>query len=200
MSTERPVCQGTHTRNLSLSSVPRAQLWLGYASLYAASGAPALVSSPSSPVETIARLAVLSLLLLALSVEDSISCRLPDRLTLLLLATGLLNAAAGGPDEMIWSAAGAALGLATLVAIAVIYEKLRNVAGLGLGDAKLLGAAGSWVGPAGLASVLLFATSAALLVVLTIAFLGRQISWRTALPFGPFLALATWIVWLYGPI
>ena len=71
---------------------------------------------------------------------------------------------------------------------------------MGLGDAKLLGAAGVWVGLEGLSSVVLYASALALAGVLFAAVGGRPATRATRLAFGPFLALGVWIVWLRGPL
>jgi leader peptidase (prepilin peptidase)/N-methyltransferase len=51
-----------------------------------------------------------------------------------------------------------------------------------------------------LPSVLFGGAAAALLAAAGLAFAGREMRRETALPFGPFLALATWLVWLFGPL
>ena len=84
--------------------------------------------------------------------------------------------------------------------LAWVYRRLRGREGLGGGDAKLLAAAGAWIGASGLPSVLFGAAVAALLAAAALALAGREMRRDTALPFGPFLALATWLVWLFGPL
>ena len=77
-----------------------------------------------------------------------------------------------------------------------VYRRLRGREGMGLGDAKLLGAAGAWVGWQGLAGVLLIAAVTGLATAVVL----RRTSLSDALPFGPFLALGIWLTWLYGPL
>jgi len=60
----------------------------------------------------------------------------------------------------------------------------------------LLGALGAWVGVAGLADVLFGAALAGLGWAGLLRLRGRAMSATTALPFGPFLALAGWAVLL----
>jgi leader peptidase (prepilin peptidase)/N-methyltransferase len=91
-------------------------------------------------------------------------------------------------------------GYLLLWAVAWVYRRLRGRDGLGLGDAKLLAAAGAWVGAGGLPSVLAGAAIAALAAAGGMMLAGRRLDRHTALPFGPFLAAATWLVWLFGPI
>jgi len=44
------------------------------------------------------------------------------------------------------------------------------------------------------------AAVAALIAAAGLRLAGVPLSAGSALPFGPFLALATWLVWLFGPI
>ena len=78
----------------------------------------------------------------------------------------------------------------------MLYRKVRGRDGLGAGDAKLLAAAGAWVGASGLPQVILFAAVAGLVAAACLRLAGVRLGAASALPFGPFLALATWLVWL----
>jgi leader peptidase (prepilin peptidase)/N-methyltransferase len=64
----------------------------------------------------------------------------------------------------------------------------------------LLAAAGAWVGASGLPSVVAGGALGALIAAGGIMLTGVRLGRTSALPFGPFLALATWLVWLVGPI
>ena len=121
---------------------------------------------------------------------------LPDALTLPLVIVGLGAAAAFDPEQLFDRALGAALGYLSLVAIAALYRALRGREGLGRGDAKLLAASGAWVGAAALPEVILVAASAALAAAAGLRLAGVRLRAHSALPFGPFLALATWVIWL----
>jgi leader peptidase (prepilin peptidase)/N-methyltransferase len=99
-----------------------------------------------------------------------------------------------------WQAASAATGFVLLAAAAVLYAKLRGEPGLGLGDAKLLAASGAWLGAQALPSVLLWACGSAILGLLLRAWRSGSLSGKSRVPFGPFLAFGTWLVWLYGPL
>ena len=136
--------------------------------------------------------------LLALAAIDAEHFRLPDVLTLPLLLAGLGVAAGTGDGPA--HAAAAAFGFFLLRGLALGYRRWRGRDGLGAGDAKLFAAAGAWVGPEGLADVLLLAAGCTLLFALLLRWRGRAMTAGTALPFGPGLALASWIVWLAGPI
>jgi len=123
---------------------------------------------------------------------------LPDILTLPLVLAGLAAAVAFDPAGLTQRALGAALGYMSLAAVAVLYRKLRGREGLGRGDTKLLAASGAWVGAAALPQVVLVAALAALLAAAGLRLTGVRLGARSAMPFGPFLALATWVVWLAG--
>jgi leader peptidase (prepilin peptidase)/N-methyltransferase len=138
--------------------------------------------------------------LLVLSAVDAAVFRLPDILTLPLLALGLGISWFLPDRDLTGHVIGALCGLVSFYAIAEIYRRTRGREGLGLGDVKLAGVAGAWLGWQALPSVVLLACSAGLVWV----GLGMMRRGKTALgeriPFGVALCFAIWIVWLYGPL
>lgn len=144
--------------------------------------------------------ALFGLWLLALAWIDLRRWVLPDTLTLPLVAAGLMAAALWARQDLIDRTLGVACGYFALRAAAWAYRYLRGRDGLGGGDAKLVAAAGAWVGASGLPSVVFGAAAAALGTAAAIALAGRVVRRDTALPFGPFLALTAWFVWLFGPV
>jgi len=138
--------------------------------------------------------------LLALGWIDARRWLLPDVLTLPLLVLGLALAAVFAPDDLADRAAAAALGYIALRLVAWVYQRLRHREGLGQGDAKLFAAAGAWLGIAALPQVILVAALVALMTALGLSLAGTRLRAHSALPFGPFLALATWVLWLFGPL
>jgi leader peptidase (prepilin peptidase)/N-methyltransferase len=140
-------------------------------------------------------------LLLAAAAIDARVRLLPNEINLAIAALGLAQAALPGGRTPVDAAIGAAVGVAALALFAAAYARLRGRQGLGLGDAKLLGALGAWVGWQGLASIVTIAAGAALAWAALDALVHkRPLRGDLALPFGPFIALAGWLVWLYGPI
>jgi leader peptidase (prepilin peptidase) / N-methyltransferase len=125
---------------------------------------------------------------------------LPDILTLPLVLAGLGFAWFLEPERIVDHAAGAAIGWLLFWAVSRLYRLLRGRAGLGEGDAKLLAAAGAWVGWFGLGPVMLVAALTGLAQALAIRLRGGEATAATAIPFGPPLAFATWLVWLYAPL
>lgn len=141
--------------------------------------------------------ALLGGILVGLSAIDCVSFRLPDPLTIGLAIVGLAATWWLELDRVEYRIAAMLTGYAALFVVSWLYLKFRERHGLGLGDAKLFGAAGAWVGVDGLPGVLLWASVSALVIVgLTF---GRSTSLQMRLPFGPFLAAGIWLVWLYGP-
>jgi len=138
--------------------------------------------------------------LLALGWIDWRHTILPDALTLPLILFGLAVAGVLEPENLGDPVLGVILGYGLLWAVAWVYRRLRGREGLGLGDAKLLAAAGAWVGLTGLPSVLAGAAIAALVVAGGMMLAGKRLDRHSALPFGPFLAAAMWLVWLFGPV
>ncbi len=179
-----------------------------YPSIELAALAVAAWALAAAPGWTVVPVAALGWALITLAAIDLRHFLLPDALTVPLLLLGIALAA-GGLDVsgISWPIAfsdalvGAASGFLSLALIAWVYLRLRGRAGLGLGDAKLLAASGAWVGWQGLASVVLIAALAALAVSLALAaYKRRRPALGDRLPFGPYLALGTWLVVLYGPL
>jgi len=148
--------------------------------------------------------AVLGWTLLALALMDFHHFVLSDILVLPLLALGLLVSFLISWDIGMASVLGALIGGGSALAVRMLYRLVRSRDGLGLGDVKLLTAAGAWVSWQGLPSVVFLASVSALVACLALwAFTSRaQLSLNSAqrVPFGIFLAIGLWIVWLHGPI
>lgn len=149
---------------------------------------------------TVGATAVLGWQLLLIALIDAEHFWLPDELTWPLAGTGLIATglmAGGVPwDQII----GAVVGFGLLWLIAWAYKRTRGREGLGGGDPFLMGAIGAWVGWMGLPSVMLWACAAGFSLVLARLILRRKVSGTDRLPFGTFLALGGWMVWLLGPL
>jgi leader peptidase (prepilin peptidase)/N-methyltransferase len=138
--------------------------------------------------------------LLALAMIDITQFRLPNILTLPLAAIGLLVTYGVDPDLLLNHMFGAAIGFVVFAAIRESYLLLRGYEGLGLGDAKLMAAFGAWLGWQALPSVVLIGSLSGIAVTLLQMVCGEKAAADRRLPFGAYLSLGGWLVWLYGPI
>jgi len=172
---------------------------IGWAPLAAELGAllVALSAVLALPPPLILPSCLLGWSLLGLALIDQAHLLLPDRLTIPVAVAGLAVQGWWLGDVPRDGLLGLVFGALSLAAIALAYRALRRRDGLGWGDVKLFAAGGAWVGWAGLPSVLLLAALIGLAAALAG---GRTLSAASKLPFGPALALAIWIVWLYGPL
>ncbi len=141
---------------------------------------------------------VLGWVLLALGWIDAQHMRLPDALTLPLVVAGLAATWWLEPWRLAQHAAGAMAGYLAFRLLAEVYRRWRGHAGLGGGDAKLLAAAGAWVGLDALPMVVLIGAAAGIVWTLAERMGHGLPARRTVIPFGPFLALAIWLVRLHG--
>lgn len=168
--------------------------------VYAATAAPASGRLLTSPATAVAVMLLLCLALAVLSAIDIETQLLPDAITLPLIAVGLVLSAKQGNAALAANSIAAAAALLLLWGVAELYRRWRGRDGLGLGDAKLFAAAGAWLGPAALPTVLAYAAIAGVIATLISGLRGGQVGLATRIPFGPYLAFAIWLVWLYGPI
>ena len=152
----------------------------------------------SGPVQIITVL--LGWVLLALAMIDFRKFILLDVLTLPLIPLGFATVYYLNPGEVVNSLIGAAAGFVALFMIGALYKALRQREGLGFGDVKLFAAAGAWAGWAGLSGVLMWAVVFAFLFLGVRKTLGHALKSTTKIPFGAFLSLGIWLVWLYGPL
>lgn len=141
--------------------------------------------------------------LLTLAWIDAETFLLPDVLTLPLILIGLGAAWLLQWPPIVDSAAGAAVGYVAFRLVALAYRWVRGRDGLGGGDAKLLAVAGAWLGWQALGNVVLGAALAGILWFVATRPAGRSdeqpVEGPRELPFGPALAIAIWLVRLYGP-
>ena len=177
-----------------------ASLGLFYPMIELAAVGVALWAAASVPATLLWSSCGLGWVLLTLAWIDWRELLLPDVLTLPLIPAGLVVAASVSvlpfTDHLLGAIAGGALPLA----LRALYFRLRGREGLGLGDVKLLAAAGAWVAWQGLVGVILIGSTVALAAVLGLAVRERRLQSQQPLAFGPFLCLGLWLVWLYGPL
>ena len=135
--------------------------------------------------------------LLSLSLIDADHQLLPDVLVMPTLWLGLLCNAFGLftplPDAL-W---GAAIGYLSLWGVYWLFKLLTGKEGLGYGDFKLLALIGAWGGWQVLPLTLVMSSVVGAVIGLCLLRL-RRASMGSAMPFGPYLAIAGWIAVLWG--
>ncbi len=152
-------------------------------------------------VEALAGL-VLTWYLIALGGIDLDTQYLPDELTLPLMWMGLLLAVLFGhsigafpvsPSEAI---VGAVAGYLSLWSVHHGFRLLTGREGFGYGDFKLLAALGAFGGWSVLLPIILLSALAGSIIGIGLIALGRH-GRREPIPYGPFLAIAGWLVLVY---
>ena len=140
---------------------------------------------------------VLSCYLVALSGIDLRTRLLPDQLTLPLMWLGLI----GSMDNLYLPAKpaliGAALGYVSLWSVWWLFKQLTGKEGMGHGDFKLLAALGAWCGWKGILPIVLVSSLVGAIVG-SIWLFAKGRDRATPIPFGPYLAIAGWIVFFWG--
>jgi len=141
--------------------------------------------------------AVLSCFLVALAGIDLRTRLLPDSLTLPLMWLGLI----GSIDSLYMptkpALLGAMVGYLSLWSVWWLFKQLTGKEGMGHGDFKLLAALGAWVGLKGILPVILLSSLVgAIIGSIWLAAKGRDRA--TPIPFGPYLAIAGWLVFFFG--
>ncbi|MCL6618171.1 MAG: A24 family peptidase [Thermomonas hydrothermalis] len=122
---------------------------------------------------------------------------LPDTLTLPLLWLGLVAAVEHLYVPLKPAVLGAMAGYLSLWSVYWVFKQLTGKEGMGHGDFKLLAAIGAWTGLAGvLPTILLSSLLGALIGTLWLTLKGRDKA--TPIPFGPYLAVAGWISFMWG--
>jgi len=156
--------------------------------------AVAAVTGPS-PVLPLQLLFVAALVLVGdIDIAEQI---IPDAIVLPVAVVGLIGMTAldpGGGHRWVWLVSG--LGAAGfLLAAGLVYERLRGVEGMGMGDVKLALCMGFFLGAAVIPALFMGFIAGALIGVVLVA---RGRGSQTALPFGPFLAMGAVVALLYG--
>jgi len=90
---------------------------------------------------------------------------------------------------------GGLLGFGMFFLLSYLYEKIKKIEGLGMGDVKMMGWLGSWLGIEYLVYVILIGSISGLVFGL-IAMVKSKQGLKTAIPFGPFLAFGAFIAWI----
>lgn len=137
--------------------------------------------------------------LVSLSGIDFKTQLLPDSITLPFLWLGLVISLIGkgvfiSPSQAI---IGAAIGYLSLWTVYHLFKLTTGKEGMGYGDFKLLAVLGAWLGLSYLPLVIILSAGVGSIVGISLmVFKGNSRS--TAIPFGPYLAIAGWIALIWG--
>ena len=140
---------------------------------------------------------VISCFLVALAGIDLRTQLLPDQLTLPLMWLGLIAAHEQLYVDPKSAIEGAIVGYLSLWSVWWLFKQITGKEGMGHGDFKLLAAIGAWTGLKGILPTILVSSLVGAIIG-SIWLLAKGKDRATPIPFGPYLAIAGWIVFLWG--
>lgn len=138
---------------------------------------------------------ILTYVLIALTFIDFDTQLLPDRYTLPLAALGLgVNSYAlyTLPGAAIW---GYIIGFLCLWVVYYAFKIITGKEGMGYGDFKLLAALGAWMGPLLLPLIVLLSSLVGAIIGIILLKVRKE---NQPFAFGPYIAIAGWIAFLWG--
>lgn len=124
--------------------------------------------------------------------------RLPQVLTLPLILCGLVFTYQTASSDFYVHLAATLAGYGLILALHLYWRVFRGQDGIGMGDARLVAAAGAWFGPLWLPIFLTFGSSLGIASVILVRGLTVQSTSadKFAIPFGPALCSAFWGIWV----
>ena len=169
-------------------------------------GTGALSTDITTSLITLVGGVVLASLLMPLVLIDMDHLWLPEPICRAGVITGLLASALVaafsdpeiGKSLLLNHLLASAAGLLALEALSAVAERVVGQPALGLGDAKLAAMAGAWLGLSGLGVAMGIAVISGAVFGVVARITGR-LKPREAFPFGPFIAMGIWLVWLMSP-
>lgn len=136
-------------------------------------------------------------MLIAMAVIDFDTKLLPDNLTLPLMWVGIIANVFGlytSLESAVW---GAVAGYLSLWTVYHLFRLVTGKEGMGYGDFKLLAALGAWMGWQFLPLIILLSSLVGAIVGISLI-VARGRDRNIPIPFGPYLAAAGWIAFLWG--
>ncbi|OTG64570.1 prepilin peptidase [Acinetobacter sp. ANC 3903] len=133
--------------------------------------------------------------LIALTFIDFDTQLLPDRYTLPLAALGLaVNSYSiyTSPSSAIW---GYIIGFLCLWIVYYLFKIITGKEGMGYGDFKLLAALGAWMGPFLLPLIVLLSSFVGAVIGIILLKIRKE---NQPFAFGPYIAIAGWIAFIWG--
>ncbi len=135
--------------------------------------------------------------LIALTMIDVDHQLLPDNITLPLLWLGLALNLGGLYTDIDSAVIGAMAGYLSLWSIYWLFKLATGKEGMGFGDFKLLALLGAWMGWQALPVIILLSSAVGAVIGIGLIVL-RGRDRNIPIPFGPYLAIAGWIAFLWG--
>lgn len=135
--------------------------------------------------------------LIALTFIDLDHQLLPDKITLPLVWLGIFFNLFGTFTDLNSSVVGAIAGYLSLWSVYHLFRLITGKEGMGYGDFKLLAALGAWMGWELLPMIVLLSSLVGAVVGISLILLKNH-QRDIPIPFGPYLAAAGWIAFLWG--
>jgi leader peptidase (prepilin peptidase)/N-methyltransferase len=135
--------------------------------------------------------------LIALTFIDLDHQLLPDKITLPLVWLGLFFNLFSTFTDLSSSVIGAIAGYLALWSVYHLFRLVTGKEGMGYGDFKLLAALGAWMGWQLLPMIVLLSSLVGAVVGISLILLKNH-QHDIPIPFGPYLAAAGWIAFLWG--
>lgn len=135
--------------------------------------------------------------LISLTMIDFDHMLLPDQITLPLLWLGLIVNLHGTIVPLEQAVIGAIAGYLSLYSVFWLFKLITGKEGMGFGDFKLVAVFGAWIGWQLLPLLILMASALGAIVGLSLILIKGQ-SKEQAIPFGPYIAIAGWVCFLWG--
>ncbi|WP_369799005.1 A24 family peptidase [Cellvibrio sp. pealriver] len=137
--------------------------------------------------------------LIALTMIDLDTYLLPDDITLPLLWLGLIVNSFGTFTDLPSALWGAIAGYLSLWSVYKLFKMLTGKEGMGYGDFKLLAALGAWMGWQMLPQIILLSSLVGAVIGISMILI-RGRDKNIPIPFGPYLAIAGWIAFIWGDV
>ena len=140
---------------------------------------------------------ILTWALIALTMIDAKTQLLPDNITMPLLWLGILINTSNMYTDIESSVFGAVAGYLILWSIYKVFKKLTGKEGMGYGDFKLLAALGAWMGWMMLPQIIILSSFVGAVIGIAMIVIKKHEK-SVPIPFGPYLAIAGWIAFIWG--
>lgn len=135
--------------------------------------------------------------LISLTLIDLDHMLLPDQIVMPLLWLGLLLNINSTFVPLNDAVIGAAVGYMSLFSVFWLFKLLTGKEGMGHGDFKLFALFGAWIGWQLLPVLILMASVVGAVIGISLM-LFKNHKREQAIPFGPYLAIAGWVTFLWG--